>query len=103
MHCNHRWQCYCDTTLPKRPFARAHLDGAAGIRKGENRVGDIRREDRERLEYVGAMLGELRRMTDAERYPMLTFLIEMASLEANEITGKENRSGRGGSDRDAVA
>lgn len=66
-------------------------------------MGEIRREDRERLEYIGAMLAELRRMTDAERYPMLTFLIEMASLEANEIAGKENRSGRGGSGRDAVA
>ncbi|MFC5385747.1 hypothetical protein ACFPLB_07165 [Aquamicrobium segne] len=39
----------------------------------------------ETLDYLQAMLGQLRTMAEAERCDMLTYLIEMAYLEAGDI------------------
>lgn len=44
------------------------------------------------LEYVHAMLGELRTMTRREHYEMLTYLIEMAYLEAGDMLGEDKTS-----------
>ncbi|MEM1377653.1 MAG: hypothetical protein AAGG69_09710 [Pseudomonadota bacterium] len=46
---------------------------------------DIRQMRMERLRYIQAMLGEMRVMADAERFDMLTYLIEMAYIEASDI------------------
>ena len=37
------------------------------------------------LDYMQAMLGELRTMAEAERHDMLAYLIEMAYIEASDI------------------
>lgn len=37
------------------------------------------------LDYVQAMLGELRTMVEAERHDMLAYLIEMAYIETSDI------------------
>jgi hypothetical protein len=37
------------------------------------------------LEYMQAMLGQLRTMAEAERCDMLAYLIEMAYIEASDI------------------
>jgi len=66
-------------------------------------VAEIRREDRERIEYVSAMLVELLRMTDAKRYPVLSYFIEMACLEARHIQDNDKASDDRGKKRDAVA
>lgn len=39
----------------------------------------------ETLEFIHSMLGQLRRMSAGERYEMLTYLIEMAGTEANDL------------------
>jgi hypothetical protein len=39
----------------------------------------------ENLEYVHAMLAQLRRMTARDEHEVLTYLIEMACTEANDI------------------
>jgi hypothetical protein len=39
----------------------------------------------EALDYLQAMLGQLRTMAEAERCDMLTYLIEMAYVEASDI------------------
>lgn len=39
----------------------------------------------ENLEYVQAMLPQLRRMAEDERHEILAYLIEMACIEANDI------------------
>ena len=39
----------------------------------------------ETLDYIQAMLGQLRTMADAERCDMLSYLIEMAYVEASDI------------------
>jgi hypothetical protein len=44
-----------------------------------------RKRRTEKLDYMQAMLGELRTMAQAERYDMLAYLIEMAYLEASDI------------------
>lgn len=41
------------------------------------------------LEYMQAMLGQLRKMADAERYDMLAYLIELAYIEASDISAGE--------------
>lgn len=46
---------------------------------------EIRQTRLERLRYIQAMLGELRVMADAERFDMVTYLIEMAYIEASDI------------------
>lgn len=40
---------------------------------------------REALDYMQSMLGQLRAMAEAERFDMLTYLIEMAYIEAIDI------------------
>jgi hypothetical protein len=37
------------------------------------------------LDYLHAMLGQLRTMADAERLDMLAYLIEMAYIESGDI------------------
>jgi hypothetical protein len=37
------------------------------------------------LQYIQSMLGQLRQMADAERCDMLSYLIEMASVESSDI------------------
>ena len=37
------------------------------------------------LDYIQAMLGQLRTMSEAERCDMLAYLIEMAYVEASDI------------------
>ena len=66
-------------------------------------MAEIRDQERERIEYVGAMLAELLRMTDAGRYPLLSYFIEMACLEAQHVKDGEKASGDGRKKRDAVA
>jgi len=39
----------------------------------------------ETLDYLQSMLGQLRAMAEAERCDMLTYLIEMAYIEASDI------------------
>ena len=39
----------------------------------------------ETLDYMQSMLGQLRTMAEAERCDMLTYLIEMAYVEASDI------------------
>lgn len=43
----------------------------------------------EALDYIKTMLGQLRTMAEAERCDMLTYLIEMAYVEANDIARGE--------------
>ena len=66
-------------------------------------MAEIRREDRERIEYISAMLVELLRMTDANRFPVLSYFIEMACLEARQLQDNEDASNDRGKERDAVA
>lgn len=46
----------------------------------------------ETLDYMQAMLGQLRTMAEAERYDMLAFLVEMAYVEASDIIRGERPS-----------
>ncbi len=39
----------------------------------------------ESLQYIQAMLGQLRQMSDTERCDMLSYLIEMAYVECSDI------------------
>lgn len=66
-------------------------------------MAELRKEDRDRIEYVGSMLGELLRMTDSGKAPMLSYLIEMAYIEARDVAESGNASGAGRNKRDAVA
>jgi len=65
-------------------------------------VSDTRQIDHARLEYVSSMLAELRRLSGGDEHPMLSYLIEMAYLEARNIIDTDGASGRGDK-RDAVA
>ena len=59
----------------------------------------LNRRRTETLDYVQAMLGQLRIMAEAERCDMLAYLIEMAYVEVGDIlrgerplrVGEENR------------
>ncbi len=46
----------------------------------------------ETLDYMQAMLGQLRTMAEAERCDMLAYLIEMAYVEASDIIRGERPS-----------
>ena len=59
--------------------------------------------DRDRLEYLTAMLSELRRMAGADDHPMLSYLLEMAWLEARAALDDDGASGRRRDKRNAVA
>lgn len=65
-------------------------------------VSDTRQIDCERLEYVSSMLAELRRLSGGDQHPMLSYLIEMAYLEARNIIDSDGKSGCSDK-RDAVA
>lgn len=43
------------------------------------------RTQSEKLQYIRSMLGQLRAMAEAERYDMLSYLVEMAYIEATDI------------------
>jgi hypothetical protein len=49
------------------------------------------------------MLGQLRTMAEAERCDLLTYLIEMAYMEASDAVRGQHSSGGGGKKRDTVA
>ena len=46
----------------------------------------------EQLDYIQAMLEQLRAMAQAEKCDMLAYLIEMAYLEANDIRTAQKQS-----------
>ena len=73
--------------------------------QAENQRQDFRLARIERLRYVQAMLGELRVMAEAERCDMLTYMIEMAYIEASDIVRGQRplRLGSSGQKRDAIA
>ena len=52
----------------------------------------------ETLDYIQAMLGQLRTMSEAERCDMLSYLIEMAYLEASASLGQAYNDARAGSE-----
>lgn len=54
------------------------------------------------LDYVKAMLGQLRIMADAAHCDMLAYLIEMAHLEANDLLRNERGSKVGCDKRDSA-
>lgn len=56
----------------------------------------------ETLNYVQAMLGQLRTMADAERCDMLTYLIEMAYVEVSDIIRGERPLRVGSKERDSA-
>ncbi|MBO6636493.1 MAG: hypothetical protein JJ920_00310 [Roseitalea sp.] len=65
---------------------------------------DHQRQTRaDRLDYIRAMLGQLRAMAEAERCDLLTYLIEMAYIEAGDVLSGERPSGAGSKKRDTVA
>lgn len=71
-------------------------------------MAEIRRAGNERLEYICTMLAELRRMSGEGENATLSYLIEMAILEARELSARRNASGKdasggAGEKRDAVA
>lgn len=57
----------------------------------------------ETLNYVQSMLGQLRIMADAERCGMLTYLIEMAYVEAGDVIRGERPSSIGLNKRNTSA
>lgn len=68
------------------------------------KTGRLETNRTEKLEYVHAMLGQLRQMTADEGHEMLTYLLEMACTEANDVlrgappsrVGRSPRHSRGG-------
>jgi hypothetical protein len=57
----------------------------------------------ETLDYLQSMLGQLRTMAEAERCDMLTYLIEMAYVEASDIIRGERPARIQSSGRKTVA
>lgn len=55
------------------------------------------------LDYLQAMLGQLRQMAEAERMDMLAYLIEMAYIEASDIIRGERPSRVSQDKRDSAA
>ncbi|MEM0899076.1 MAG: hypothetical protein AAGI92_03895 [Pseudomonadota bacterium] len=47
---------------------------------------------RSQITYVRAMIAELRVMANAERHDMLTYLLDMAYIEATDIVDVEKKS-----------
>lgn len=53
-------------------------------------VSDVTSPSRmDKIRYIQAMLGELRTMAEAERSDLLTYMIEMAYIEASDIVRGE--------------
>jgi hypothetical protein len=48
-------------------------------------MADAKLRRLESLQFIQSMLGQLRQMADAERYNMLSYLIEMAYVESSDI------------------
>ncbi|RIK86295.1 MAG: hypothetical protein DCC69_07615 [Hyphomicrobiales bacterium] len=57
----------------------------------------------ETLDYMQAMLGQLRTMAEAERCDMLAYLIEMAYVEVSDIIRGERPLRVGEDQRDGAA
>lgn len=57
----------------------------------------------DRLDYMQAMLGQLRTMAEAERCDMLAYLIEMAYVEVSDIVRGERPLRVGGNQGDHAA
>lgn len=57
----------------------------------------------ERIRYIQSMLGEMRIMAEAERCDMLTYMIEMAYIEASDIVRGQRPSRVLSEQRNAVA
>lgn len=55
------------------------------------------------LDYMQAMLGQLRTMAEAERCDMLAYLIEMAYVEVSDIVRGERPSRLGQHKRNTTA
>lgn len=61
------------------------------VTNGENMVSDGKMENggddptRKNLAYIRMMLGELRQVAERERADMLSYLIEMAYVEAGDV------------------
>jgi hypothetical protein len=51
----------------------------------ETNMADANSRRLESLQFIQSMLGQLRQMADAERYNMLSYLIEMAYVESSDI------------------
>ncbi len=64
---------------------------------------DIRQARTDRLRYIQAMLGELRTMAEVERSDLLTYLIEMAYIEASDIVRGQRPLRVSGQKRDSIA
>lgn len=57
----------------------------------------------DRIAYIEAMLGELRTLAEAERCDLLTYMLEMAYIEASDILQGRRPLRRTGNERDTVA
>lgn len=57
----------------------------------------------DRIRYIEAMLGELRTLAEAERCDLLTYMLEMAYIEASDILQGSRSLRRTGNERDTVA
>lgn len=64
---------------------------------------DARQAKLERIRYIQAMLGELRTMAESERCDMLTYMIEMAYIEASDIMRGQRPLRVSSEEREAVA
>lgn len=65
---------------------------------------DNHRETRaDRLGYIQSMLGQLRTMAEAEHCDLLTYLIEMAYIEASDAVRGQQSSRGGNKERDTIA
>ncbi len=93
------------TTTLEGQWADMH-DTSRSDNADDHHRHDFRLARIERLRYVQAMLGELRVMAEAERCDMLTYMIEMAYIEASDIVRGQRPlrvSSSSGQKRDAVA
>jgi hypothetical protein len=61
--------------------------------RGGDARGQGKSNEAETLEYIRAMLRELRSLAKGERAEMLSYLIEMAYVEASDLLRNENADG----------
>jgi len=73
----------------ERPAAPARGDAENAMSQSGSKqtvAGQPDRPDREaRLDYIHAMLGQLRGMAEAEKLDVLAYLIDMARVEVGEV------------------
>lgn len=74
-----------------------------GATKGTTMARQKKEQGSETLQYVQAMLGQLRTMAEAEKCDMLAYLIEMAYVEASDIVRGERPSRVNKDKRDTAA